>query len=135
MAERELDGLRAYAGELTAQFEALRRNVGELQRELAALTATAKSPDGYVTATVGARGQLVRLQLDPRIYRRPDSQQLAASITDTVQKAAAEALERVKEVSQRYAPGADLPATMQGDLLKRLERFGFVEDRIGGGNA
>src|SRR5947207_13846043 len=99
MAERDLQGLRAYAEELSGQFEKVRSGLGEMQRELKAVTGTAKSPDGYVTATVGPRGQLVKLQLDPRIYRKPDSAQLAQSITETVGKAAEDAARKVEAVT------------------------------------
>jgi DNA-binding protein YbaB len=134
VAERDLDGLRALAREMSGQFETLRRGMADLQRELRAVSVTAKSPDGYVTATVDARGQLRKLQLDPRIYRRPDSAQLAATITETVQQAVTEAAERVKAVSDRIAPGVDVASYLRGDVAQRFQRFDFVEDQVAGGN-
>ncbi|WP_328452897.1 MULTISPECIES: YbaB/EbfC family nucleoid-associated protein [unclassified Amycolatopsis] len=41
-----------------------------------------ESPDGTVRATLGERGELVRLWLDPRLLREPD--RLAARVLDTV---------------------------------------------------
>lgn len=41
-----------------------------------------ESPDGTVRATLGERGELVRLWLDPRLLREPG--RLAASVLDTV---------------------------------------------------
>jgi DNA-binding protein YbaB len=56
--------------------------------QVAAIEETAWSPDGYVTASVGARGELRDLVLDPRIYRDADADALATSIRDTVVEAA-----------------------------------------------
>lgn len=132
MEERDLSGLRALAEELTGQLAKVRSGLGDMQKELSAVTATMKSPDGYVTATVGPRGQLVRLQLDGRIYRNPDSAKLAATITETIQKATAEATRKVEEVTAKYAPGVDVSGYLRGDVTHRLNRFDFIQDQITG---
>ena len=134
MVERDLDGLRAVAREMSEQYDTLRRGMADLQRELRAVSVTVTSSDGHVTATVDARGQLRKLQLDPRIYRRPDSARLAATITETVQRAIAEAAEKVKAVCDRFAPGVDVGSYLRGDIAQRFQRFDFVEDRVVGGN-
>ncbi|GAA2842299.1 YbaB/EbfC family nucleoid-associated protein [Crossiella cryophila] len=65
-------------------------------RELSdTVTAAADSADGLITATVSARGELLDLWLDQRIYRRSDSARLAADITGTVREAACQARARV----------------------------------------
>ena len=51
----------------------------QTQREIFEVTGTAWSDDRFVKAVVGPRGQLVELELDPRIYRRPNSTALAAT--------------------------------------------------------
>jgi DNA-binding protein YbaB len=135
MSERDLSGLRAYAREVTAQFDTLRQGMSALQQELRELKVTAKSPDGYVTATVGARGQLLKLDLDPRIYRRPDSAALAGTITETVQRAVADAGEQVRRIGEKHAPGTDVGSYLRGDVAQRLDRFDFVEEQIVAGNA
>ena len=133
MAERDLGGLRAYAREVSDQFESVRAGMADLQRELGAVSVTATSPDGFVTATVGARGQLQRLKLDPRIYRRPDSAALAETITQTVQRAVAEAGRKVQDITDRRLPGADAGSYLRGDIAERFQRFDFIEDQISGG--
>jgi DNA-binding protein YbaB len=55
--------------------------------QVAAIEETAWSSDGYVTASVGARGELRDLVLDPRIYRDADAEALATSIQDTIVEA------------------------------------------------
>jgi DNA-binding protein YbaB len=108
--------LRARADELMGELNRLRSGMGELQQKLRAITATAKSEDGYVTAVVGPRGQLVRLDLDPRIYRRPDSRQLAAAITDTIKRAAADAMAQVSAACKPFMPDEELQAHLQFDF-------------------
>jgi DNA-binding protein YbaB len=98
------------------EFDRLRTGMGELQQKLRQITATAKSDDGYVKATVGPRGQLVRLELDPRIYRRPDSKQLAATITQTINRATADAMAQVSEACKPYLPEEELQAHLQFDV-------------------
>jgi DNA-binding protein YbaB len=117
---------------LTGQLEKVRSGLADMQKEITAVTATVKSPDGYVTATVGPRGHLVRLQLDGRIYRNPDSAKLAATITETIQKATAEAAQKVQDVTAKYAPGMDVSGYLRGDATSRLNRFDFIEDQITG---
>jgi len=133
MAQRDLDGLRAYAEELSSQFRKLRNGLTDLQKEMSEVTATAKSSDGYVTATVGPRGQLVKLHLDARIYRKPDSAQLAATITEAVQRATTEAAKKVDAVAARHTPGLDVGSYLHGDLVSRFDRFDFIHDQIAGG--
>jgi DNA-binding protein YbaB len=108
--------LRARAEELMGEFNRLRTGMGELQQKLRQITATAKSDDGYVKATVGPRGQLIRLELDPRIYRRPDSKQLAATITQTINRATADAMAQVSEACKPYLPEEELQAHLQFDV-------------------
>src|SRR3954462_3260008 len=47
------------------------------RQRLLRLTGEAWSDDRTVRAVVGPRGQLVELQIDPRVYRRPDANEVA----------------------------------------------------------
>lgn len=53
------------------------------------------SEDGYVTVTVGPNGHVTKVELDPRIYRRPDSRVLPTTVTETIQRATELALAEV----------------------------------------
>lgn len=112
----DLTPLRAQAEELMAQFERMRSGYGELQQKLRAVKGTATSSDGYVTATVGPRGQLLKLELDPRIYRRPNSRELASTITKTVQEATAKAQNAVEELCKPFVPDSQFQAHMNFDF-------------------
>jgi DNA-binding protein YbaB len=100
--------LRARLDEVHGQYERLRAGMGELQRRLAGLAVSASSPDQLITATVGARGQLLELRLQPRAYRYEPST-LARRITETVQAASTRAGDEVCTVMAEYFP-ADSPA-------------------------
>ncbi|MDA3647202.1 YbaB/EbfC family nucleoid-associated protein [Saccharopolyspora indica] len=66
---------------------AWRRRLLSLRDQVRTAAATADSEAGLITATVGGRGQLLDLRLDPRIYRVSDSTRLATEITATVREA------------------------------------------------
>src|SRR5262249_21987043 len=82
-------GIHAYADELEKRFRRLQEEGPKLQERARSLQVTEKSGDGLIAATVGARGELIRLDIDPRIYRRPDARALADDITETIKKAGA----------------------------------------------
>ena len=108
--------LRARAEELLGEFERVRGGMGALQQKLQSITATAKSDDGFITAVVGPRGQLIRLDIDARVYRRPDSRQLAQSITKTIQAASADAMQQVANACKPLMAESDVQAHLAFDL-------------------
>ncbi|KJK43450.1 hypothetical protein UK23_33240 [Lentzea aerocolonigenes] len=63
-----------------AAYAELADDIRRIQREMAGVEATAESDDGLVSVTVGPRGELVAVELDPRVYRNPDATGLAAEI-------------------------------------------------------
>ena len=108
--------VRARAEELMAEAERLRAGAGDLRRRILEIRGEARSPDGYVSAVVGNRGHLERLDIDPRIYRRPDSKQLAETISDTIHRAAAQADRQIEEAAQAYFSDHDVRATLGFDV-------------------
>lgn len=124
-------GLQAQAEELMAQFQKLRSGASELQERLQAVQVKATSTDKYVTVTVGPRGQLISLELDPRIYRNPNSAALAASITETIQRATAEAADKVAELCKPYMPETEVRAHLNQDLDGMFHR---LDSQLPGGD-
>ncbi|MDG4831849.1 YbaB/EbfC family nucleoid-associated protein [Solwaraspora sp. WMMD1047] len=103
-----------------------------IQRRIGEVRVTAESDDGLVTATVGGRGELVELALDPRVYRDPDSRLLARLITETIRRAGALAADQVFALSRAVlAPRANRADTDLGFdvVLRQLEREMSQEDR------
>jgi DNA-binding protein YbaB len=94
----------------------------DTQRKVMKVTATATSDDRMVKATVGPRGQLVHLEIDPRVYRRPNAAALAETIVATVRKAAEQAMADVQEILSESLP-RDLTIRNYGSLdMQRLMR-------------
>lgn len=88
-------------------IEDLRRsidNVGALQRQMMRVTGTAWSPDRLVKAVVGPRGQLLELEIDPRVYRTPNSKALAATILATVRAAVEQVIVDGSELLDQALP-------------------------------
>jgi DNA-binding protein YbaB len=119
----EAAGIQAYADELRAMFMRMQDEGLELHRKARAVQVTETSPDGLVSATVGPRGDLVRLDLDPRLYRRPDSRQLADTITETIARAAAKARERVIEIFEPVIPPEQMAAHIDGDVETAMRQL------------
>jgi DNA-binding protein YbaB len=108
-------GMRAYAEELEKRFWRLQEEGPKLQERARSLQVTEKSADGLISATVGARGELIRLDIDPRIYRRPDARALADDITETIKKAGAKARDEVVELFATLVPREQVDAQLGGD--------------------
>lgn len=119
--------MQGRVNEMLGEFERLRASAGELQQKMRDVKVTVTSDDGFVKVTVGPHGHLEELELNPRIYRRPDSTALAATITETVKRAVAEAQQKVVEIYKPFVPEADLRAHLDGDHEGIASR---VEDRL-----
>jgi DNA-binding protein YbaB len=109
-------GMRAYAEELEKRFWRLQEEGPKLQKRARSLQITEKSEDGLITATVGARGELIRLDIDPRIYRKPDARALADDITQTIKKAGTKAQQEVVELFAALVPREQIEAQLSGDM-------------------
>jgi DNA-binding protein YbaB len=72
-------------------MDLLAERLQTMRGQLRDIRATEYSPDGLITAVVGGRGELLELELDPRILREQNASALAESIMDTVRAAAAAA--------------------------------------------
>ncbi len=109
-------GMRAYLGELEKRFSRIQEDGPKLQERMRSLRVTEKSRDGLIAATVGPRGELLKLELDPRIYQRPDARALADQITETVKKAGAKAQEDVIGMLSTLVPREQVEAQLSGDF-------------------
>jgi DNA-binding protein YbaB len=128
-ADRDANrALRARFDDVVSQYERLRSGLDEMQERLSRLAVTAESPDGLVRATVGPRGQLIDLELDPDIYRRHDAAELSRKILRTVEQAVAKTTDQVQEMVGEYLPADSGAARFMrdgnfGTLLSRQDRL------------
>ncbi len=97
-------------------------NAGRTQREIFEVTGTAWSEDRMIKAVVGPRGQLIDLEIDPRVYRKPNSKALAASIISTVRAAVDQAVAKTQEILDRNLPKELREGRAQGMNVSRLIR-------------
>jgi len=93
----ELTGRLAEYARLAEQVKAMQDGVHDLR-------GTGYSDDGLVTAVVGGRGELLELELDPRIYREPNAAELATRIVAAVHEATTQAEEAAAELAAKLLP-------------------------------
>ncbi|MEU7614726.1 YbaB/EbfC family nucleoid-associated protein [Micromonospora rifamycinica] len=98
------DALRARFDEVYGQYRRLRSGVDELRSELAELRVTERSDDGQVTATVGARGELISVELTGEVYHDRDHRALSGKITATVHRACSRAATATQELVAAHLP-------------------------------
>lgn len=112
---RDVEGARSYLSSLTDQLTKLIEEGPEVARKATQIEATARSEDGLVEARVGARGNLIALTLDPRIYRRPDTEWLAETIVQTVKSATRDAQEQALEAFSELGDPEQFRPYIEGD--------------------
>lgn len=107
--------------------------INETQREMLKVSGTAWSDDRMIKAVVGPRGQLMELEIDPRIYRKPNSKALAADIVSTVRKAVQDANQKARAVLEKSLPSDLRHTNLGGGMdLDRLLGSHDAEIRIKG---
>jgi DNA-binding protein YbaB len=94
-----------------------RNNLAASQQRIMKIKGEAWSDDRLIKAVVGPRGQLIDLEIDPRVFRNPNSKALAASILATVRTAVDDALRQSREVRDELVP-KDLRELAEGRRSK-----------------
>ncbi|MER5419550.1 YbaB/EbfC family nucleoid-associated protein [Streptosporangium roseum] len=92
--------MEGLADEYNKQAAQLRETYGKLND----LTATAQSDDRMVTVTVGPRGQVQGIELDPRVYRKLSPSELTRSIMEQIGVATGEVSARMQELMTPLVP-------------------------------
>jgi DNA-binding protein YbaB len=98
------NALRERLADVYGRYARLRSDLDGLAKRLASLEVSASSPDGFVHATVGSRGQLIGLDIDRHAGRELDPDRLARTIVATVQQAAARTAGEVERLMSGYLP-------------------------------
>lgn len=96
-AAAEYDARLAEYARIADQVRSMRDGVDDIR-------ATAYSDDGLVTAVVGGRGEVLELELDPRVYRDQDPDALATSIVATIRDAGEEAERSAIRFAEKLLP-------------------------------
>lgn len=114
------DGIDAAFDEVAADFDRSVTRWREAYGQLNELSHTSRSADGMVTVTVGSRGQVRSIALDPRVYRKLSPSELADAITKQIAVATGEVSARTRELVEPLMPDG-LPVNL-GDGVD-LEAF------------
>ena len=106
---------RAEVDELLADYRRTRDQLAQAQRDLAAVSESASSDDGTVTATVSAHGALTALVLTDDAYRRHRPADLGTLIVRTCAAATARAARAANAAIAPVLPsGTDPEALLNG---------------------
>lgn len=100
---------------MLADLKRVTKELPDIQRKALEVTGTAWSDDRTVKAVVGPRGHLIELEIDPRVYRKPNSKELAATIVATVRKAIEESARQAQEIYDAALP-SDMRAARAGGM-------------------
>jgi DNA-binding protein YbaB len=110
--------LRAQLDALLREYDQARRSLSDVRTKMRAVTGTARSPDRLVEATVGPRGHLTALRLDPKACRTLSSEKLAERVLDTVKRAAADATGQVSALlAPTLPPGLPVDELVRGEVV------------------
>jgi DNA-binding protein YbaB len=115
--------MRAQVEGLMADYERLGANGGAVLDRLMAVRGRASSEDDLIKVVVDPCGRLESLEIDPQVYRRPDTRWLAALITATVSRASADADGQVDNELNSLPSPADIQAVLDFDGEGVLRRF------------
>ncbi|MCI2421207.1 YbaB/EbfC family nucleoid-associated protein [Saccharopolyspora sp. K220] len=105
--------------ELLDQLKEATRSIPETQRRMMDQTGVAFSPDRMVKVVVGPRGQLVDLEIDPRVFRQPNAAALSAMILQASRDAVTQVTESVQRIMNERMPPelAEIRAEYQPDQI------------------
>ncbi|MEW2358914.1 YbaB/EbfC family nucleoid-associated protein [Spirillospora sp. NPDC029432] len=107
---------QAHIDELLERYKEQRQQLKDLQERIESVGATGEAADGMVKVTVGAQGQLTNVELDPRVYRKLASEELA----EAVLAASQDAFRKVGEQRREAMAGAVPEEMLGGDVDKLL---------------
>jgi DNA-binding protein YbaB len=102
--------------------------IPETQRRMLAVTGEAWSDDRLIRVLVGPRGHLLELDIDPRVFRKPDSKALSAAIIATVRLAVEDATAQAKAIFEEGLPSDMRAGGLIGNLDFAKTAFGHDAD-------
>jgi len=90
--------------------------IPDTQKRMLQVTGTATSSDRLIKVTVGPRGQLLDLDIDPRVFRKPDARALSAEILAAVRLAVEDAARQTSAILAE-----SLPADMRSGAIGGID--------------
>lgn len=90
--------------DMLEQLKKVAESIPDTQDRMMSVTGSAWSDDHLVKVEVGPRGQLVDVEIDPKVFRRPDAGQLRSALLSASSAAVAKATEQVSEIMESQFP-------------------------------
>lgn len=124
--------LRARFEQLAGEYERMDAKLSEARRQMQELRGTASSADNGIKVTVGPRGGLVDLVVDPRTYRKLSPSELTAQVLELSAQAAEDAMARAEAIMRPLLP-ADVPVrgVLDGSFDMRSRRRPLTQEAFG----
>jgi DNA-binding protein YbaB len=97
---------QAHIDELLERYRQKRDQLRDVQSTVGTATATVTTEDEMITVTVGPRGRLVRLEFNPRVYRRMSPSELAAAVLAAAGEASSQVDGQVRAALAPLRPSA-----------------------------
>ncbi|MCP3802597.1 YbaB/EbfC family nucleoid-associated protein [Allokutzneria sp. A3M-2-11 16] len=90
--------------------------IPQTQQRMMDIVGTGWSDDRMVKVVVGPRGQLVDLEIDPRVFRKPDAAELRAKILKASRDAVRQSTEQAQDiVNENFPPELEELRALAGD--------------------
>ncbi|MGP3925588.1 YbaB/EbfC family nucleoid-associated protein [Streptomyces sp. 8N616] len=103
--------------EIFAEYRRSREQFQEMQAKLRKVKASATSPNGMVTVTVGQQGEITDLAFNNRRYRDMHPKELGAAVLNTVGEARKAVTAQLQEILEPNAPaGMSLNDVFSGEV-------------------
>ncbi|WP_086827560.1 YbaB/EbfC family nucleoid-associated protein [Allokutzneria sp. NRRL B-24872] len=78
--------------------------IPQTQQRMMDIHGTAWSDDRMVKVVVGPRGQVVDLEIDPRVFRKPDAAELRSKILNACNAAVRDVSEQSQDIMNEHFP-------------------------------
>ena len=130
---------QAHIDQLLETYREKRQQLQGLQEALEEIEGAGEAVDGQVRARVDRQGRLTKLEIDPRVFRRLGSEELAEAVRAASDAAAADAAAKVRAATAAVMPagagdgegGVDLSKLLSAEVPTDIEgvkrRYGLLD--------
>lgn len=112
------DIVRTYERAL-ADFSRQREDLAARQEQLTEMRGHGESPDGLVRVEAAVGGRVTKVELEPKVMRKP-SMDLAADIQTAIDAATADAATQAADLFEGALNPSDTKSMLAGDIPKSL---------------
>lgn len=100
----DMGALRARLEQLLSQYGQVRSDLSAAQAKIRTVQGHAESADGGIKVTVGPRGALVGLDVDPRTYRKLGPSELTEQILGLTREAVRDVTGQMEAIMRPFLP-------------------------------